>query len=86
MKIKISENEKVKFLLWLPTRLVFNKVLVLLYFFFAEKGILENEISFSKKNLLKFVKGFYKCRKNFGGKLELVEIESKNGNLVKIIL
>ena len=86
MKIKISENEKVKFLLWLPTRLVFNKVSVLLYFFFAEKGILENEISFSKKNLLKFVKGFYKCRKNFGEKLELVEIESKNGNLVKIIL
>ena len=86
MKIKISENEKVKFLLWLPTRLVFNKVLVLLYFFFIKIGLCENEVGLSSKSLLKFVRGFYQCRKNFGGKLELVEIETKDGNLIKITL
>ena len=86
MKIKISENEKVKFSLWLPTRLVFNVISVRLYFFIIKIGLCKNEIGFSEKSLIKFVRGFYKIRKHFGGKLELVEVETKGGNFVKIIL
>ena len=86
MKIKVSESGKTKFLLWLPTRLVFNEISVSLYSFFVKTGLCENEIELSPKSLRKFVRGFYECRKKFGGKLELVDIETKGGNFVKIIL
>lgn len=86
MKIKVSESGKTKFLLWLPTRLVFNEISVSLYSFFVKTGLCESEIELSPKSLRKFVRGFYECRKKFGGKLELVDIETKGGNLVKIIL
>ena len=86
MKIKVSESGKTRFLLWLPTRLVFNVISVWLYFFIIKIGLCKNEIELSPKNLRKFVRGFYECRKKFGGKLELVEVETKGGNFVKIIL
>ena len=86
MKIKISEKGKNGFWLWLPTRLVLNEISVRLYFFLIKIGICEKQIPINEKNLIKFVRGFYKCRKKFGGKLEIVDIESKNGDLVKIVL
>ena len=86
MKIKISEEGKNGFWLWIPTRLVFNVISVRIYFFLIKIGICENQVPINEKNLIKFVRGFYKCRKKFGGKFELVDIESKDGDKVKIIL
>ncbi len=86
MKIKISENGKTKIRIWLPTRLVLNQLSVTLYAYFVKKGICQSQISFNGKSLRRFIRGFYKCRKNSGGKLEIVDIESKNGDIVKIVL
>ena len=85
MKIKIKDGKR-NFFIWLPTRLVFNELSVSLYFFFVKTGICENQIPFNEKSLLKFVRGFYEYRKKSGGKLELVDIESKDGEKVKITL
>ncbi len=86
MKIKISESGNAKIRIWLPTRLVFNQLSVTLYAYFVKKGICQSQISFDGKSLRKFIRGFYKCRKKFGGKLEIVDIESKNGDSIKIVL
>ena len=86
MKIKVIDEEKTKFFLWLPTRLVLNKVSVTLFAFSAKFAPAEYRVALSGKALRKFVRGFYKCRKNFGGKLELVHVETKEGNLVEVVL
>lgn len=86
MKIRISEEGKVKFRLWLPTRLLFNRFFATLLPVFAGKELKKYKIRLTGSACRKFVREFYKCRKKFGGKLELVEVQSSSGDFVKIVL
>ena len=86
MKIKVSEKGKVKFKISIPTRLVFNGFSVTAYAFFVKTGFCESDLGLDAKSLRKFVKGFYECRKNFGGKFDMVDVETKDGTSVKITL
>ena len=86
MKIKVIDEEKTKFFLWLPTRLVLNEVSVTLFAFSAKFAPAKYKTPLSGKALRKFVSGFYKYRKKFGGKLEIVHVETKEGDLVEVTL
>lgn len=85
MKIKIIDKEK-NFSLSLPTRLLFNQFFASLVPVFINAELKKYGICVTGSMCRKFIRGFYKTRKNFGGKLELVEVESKDGEKVKITL
>ena len=89
MRIKIiSKEENSRINLWLPTHLILNGVFasVAAPFINAELKKQNINIKFSGKSLRKFVKGFYKIRRHFGGKIDLVDIEDADGSIVKIVL
>lgn len=87
MKIKIFDAEENKrFCLWLPTHLVFNSLFASIVPLFAKKELKKYRIRLSGKTCRKFIKEFYRSRRHFGGKLEIVNVESKDGSRVKIVL
>ncbi|MBR2042608.1 MAG: hypothetical protein IJ945_09610 [Oscillospiraceae bacterium] len=87
MKIKVLDTEENKrFSLWIPTHLIFNSFFAYLVPFFAAKELKKYRIKLNGKTCRKFVKALYKSRRHFGGKIELVEVLSKEGDHVKIVL
>lgn len=85
MKIKIIDKEK-NFSLWLPTRLFLNGFSASLFPLFINGKLKKHKSRISGSICRKFVREFYKVRKNFGGKLELVEVKAADGTFVKITL
>ena len=85
MRIKIIDKEQ-NFSLRLPTGLLLNQFFASLFPLFINRKLKKYKIRLSGSMCRKFVRGFYKTRKHFGGKLELVEVESADGSFVKIIL
>ena len=86
MKIIISEKEKEPFSIKLPHRLLFNTFSASLFPLFINKRLKKSGIKITGKMCRKFVRGFYKTRHHFGGKIDLVDIETKDGIFVKIII
>lgn len=89
MKIKIYDpEENKKFFIWLPTHLLINSFFASIAPLFLNNGIKKYGVSLKTngKSLRKFVRGFYKARRHFGGKLNFVEVESAKGEVVKITL
>lgn len=85
MKIKIIDKEK-NFSLSLPTRLFLNGFSASLFPFFINRKLKKHKIRISGSICRNFVREFYKVRKNFGGKLELVEVKAADGTFVKITI
>lgn len=85
MKIKIDDGRK-KFSLWIPERIFLNQLTVSLFPGLVKKELEKHGVKLKASSLRKFVRGYYKCKRKFGGKIELVDVESKNGEKVKIIL
>ena len=86
MKIKIVEENKKRFCLILPTRLLFNALSATLLPVFAKRELEKQGIHMKAKDLRKFVRVFYKTRRHFGGRLDIVEVKSSEGDIVKITL
>jgi len=85
MKIRIIDKQK-NFSLWLPTRLFLNQFSASLFPLFIKQKLKKHKIRISGSICRKFVREFYKVRKNFGGKLELVEVRAADGTFVKITI
>ena len=85
MKIKIIDKEQ-NLSLWIPTRLLLNRFFASLVPIFVNKELKKYKIRLSGSICRKFVRSFYKTRRHFGGKIELVEVESADGSFVKIVL
>lgn len=84
MKIYISEKGQETFRISLPERIVFNSVSATLFPLFINRYLKKGGIKITGKMCRKFVRGFYKIRKDLGGKIDLVDVESKDGTTVKI--
>lgn len=85
MKIKIIDKEK-DFSIRLPTRLLLNQIFASLLPVFVNRELKKYKIRLTGSMCRKFVRGFYKTRRHFGGKLELVEVRAADGTFVKIVL
>ena len=86
MKIKIIDEGKKRFCIVFPTRLLFNCFTATLTPLFAKHELEKQGIKIKAKDLRKFVRAFYKARRRFGGKLDIVEVETCDGTGVKITL
>lgn len=84
MKIQISEEGKRKFYLSLPTCLGLNYVSATFAPLFINKSYKDSGFKVTVPMCWKFVHAFYKCRKHFGKGWNLVEVETTDGNRVKI--
>lgn len=85
MQVKVIDENK-KFNIRFPTWLLFNRFFASLAPLFINKNFKGANIKLTGPMCRKFVRGFYKTRKRFGKKLELVEVETKDGTYVKIVL
>jgi len=86
MKIKVVEEGKKRFSLIIPTRLLLNGFFASVVPVFAGRELKKYRIQLSGKSCRKFVKEFYRIRKRFGGRLDLVDMEAADGTKVKIVL
>ena len=86
MKIDVTENGKSVFSLPLPEKLVVNGFFASLVPDFANQKLKKHGIKLKGKFLRKFVKEYYRTKKEFGKDFEFITVESKNGDLVKIVL
>ena len=86
MKIKISENGKSVFSLPVPEKLVMNGFFANLVPVFVNRKFKKHGIKLKGKFLRKFVKEFYRTKNAFGNDFEFITVESKDGDLIKIVL
>lgn len=86
MKIDVIENGKNVFSLPIPEKLVINGFFASLVPVFVNRKLKKHGIKLKGKLLRKFVKEYYRTKNNFGKDFEFITVESKNGDLVKIIL
>ena len=85
MKIKIIDK-KSNFSLRLPTRLFLNQFSASLFPLLINRKLKKYNIKLKGSVCRKFVRGFYKTEKHFGGNFDLLEVEAGNGTFVKITL
>ena len=86
MKIDVIENGKSVFSLPIPEKLVLNGFFASLVPVFVNGKLKKHGIKLKGKFLRKFVKEYYRTKKEFGKDFEFITVESKNGDLVKIVL
>ena len=86
MKIDVIENGKSVFSLPIPEKLVLNGFFASLVPVFVNRKLEKHGIKLKGKFLRKFVKEFYRTKKEFGKDFEFITVESKDGDLVKIVL
>ena len=86
MKIDVIENGKSVFSLPVPEKLVINGFFASLIPVFVNRKLEKHGIKLKGKFLRKFVKEFYRTKKEFGKDFEFITVESKDGDLVKIVL
>ena len=84
MKIYITDEGKESFSLKLPSRLLLNGFFASFVPLFINRKIKKYGIRLKGKTCRKFVRAIYKSRKHFGGKLELVNVTSKDGSRIDI--
>ena len=86
MKIDVIENGKSVFSLPIPEKLIINGFFASLVPVFVNRKLKKHGIKLKGKLLRKFVKEYYRTKKEFGKDFEFITVESKNGDLVKIVL
>lgn len=86
MKIYVTENGKSVFSLPIPEKLVMNGFFASIVPVFVNRKLKKHGIKLKGKLLRKFVKEFYKTKNALGEDFEFITVESKNGDLVKIVL
>jgi hypothetical protein len=86
MRIDVIENGKSVFSLPIPEKLVLNGFFASLVPVFINRKLEKHGIKLKGKFLRKFVKEFYRTKKEFGKDFEFITVESKDGDLVKIVL
>ncbi len=86
MRIKITEEGKKLFSLWIPERIVLNSFSASLFPLFANRKLKKRGIKLTGRTCRKFVRALYKSKKHFGGKLDIVDVESAGGSKVKITI
>ena len=86
MKIDVIEKGKSVFSLPVPEKLVINGFFASLVPVFVNGKLKKHGIKLKGKFLRKFVKEYYRTKNNLGKDLEFITVESKNGDLVKIVL
>ena len=84
MRIEITSEGREPFVIKLPERIILNGFCATVAPVFARKKLRKSGIKLTGKMCRKFVRGFYKTRKDFGGTLDLVDVEAKDGTKVKI--
>ena len=86
MRIDVIEEGKSVFSLPIPEKLVLNGFFASLVPVFINRKLEKHGIKLKGKFLRKFVKEFYRTKKEFGKDFEFITVESKDGDLVKIVL
>ena len=86
MKIYVIEEGKRVFSFPIPERLVLNGFFASLVPVFVNRKLKKHGIKLKGKLLRKFVKEYYRTKKEFGKDFEFITVESKDGDLVKIVL
>ncbi len=86
MKIDVIENGKSVFSLPIPEKLIMNDFFASLVPFFVNRKLKKHGIKLKGNFLRKFVKEYYRTKKEFGKDFEFITVESKDGDLVKIVL
>ena len=86
MKIDVIENGKSVFSLPIPEKLIINGFFASLVPVFVNRKLKKHGIKLKGKLLRKFVKEYYRTKKEFGKDFEFITVESKNVDLVKIVL
>ena len=86
MKIEVIEDGKSVFSLPIPEKLVMNGFFASLVPVFVNRKFKKHGIKLKGKFLRKFVKEYYRTKNNFGEDFEFITVESKDGDLVKIVL
>lgn len=86
MKIDVIEKGKSVFSLPVPEKLVINGFFASLVPVFVNGKLKKHGIKLQGKFLRKFVKEYYRTKNNLGKDFEFITVESKNGDLVKIVL
>ncbi len=84
MRIKIIEKGEKDHNLAFPTWLLLNGISASVFAVLINIKLRKYRVRIKGSSCRKFVRAFYKTRRHFGGKLDLVDVESKDGNLVKI--
>ena len=83
MKIVIKGSEHKTIRILLPTRLVFNRPAIALWYAFG--GEAAASLPCTKEQLFTLIKTFYRCRRTFPD-WTLVEVTSSDGEYVKVKL
>lgn len=86
MRIDVIENGKSVFSLPIPEKLVLNGFFASLVPVFVNGKLKKHGIKLKGKFLRRFVKEYSRTKKEFGKDFEFITVESKNGDLVKIVL
>ena len=86
MKIEVIEDGKNVFSLSVPEKLVMNGFFASLAPVFVNRKLKKHGIKLKGKFLRKFVKEYYRIKKDLNKDFEFITVESKNGDLVKIVL
>ena len=86
MRIDVIEEGKRVFSFPIPEKLVLNGFFASLVPVFVNRKFKKHGIKLKGKFLRKFVKEYYRTKNNFGKDFEFITVESKDGDLVKIVL
>ena len=84
MKIMINGEKNLKF--YIPERLFLNQLSATIFPFFINRKLKKHKTKLKGSLCRKFVRELYKAKKFFGKDFEFITVESKNGDLVKIVL
>lgn len=84
MKILISGEKDFK--IRIPNRLFLNQFSATVASFFISRKLKKYKIILKGKHFRKFVREFYKYKRKLGNDFEVVNVESKDGDTVRIIL
>lgn len=85
MKIEVTDDKR-KFTIGIPTWLVMNYFSATFAPLFINRKIKKRRMRVTVPMCWKFVRSFNKTKKHFGGKLEFLEAETSDGEIVKITL
>ena len=87
MKIHIKESEKRGFMLWFPTILIFNRLTALIAVAYYNKKLRENsDPPIKTSHIIPFVREIHRQKRRLGRKWALVDVESAEGDKIKIRL
>ena len=86
MRIDVIEEGKRVFSFPIPERLVLNGFFASLVPVFVNRKLKKHGIKLKGKFLRKFVMVYYRTKNNLAKDFEFITVESKNGDLVKIVL